>query len=154
MKLNPIDAPSAKKLDPHPYSTIMPQATEEEFKNLTQDIGKNGVLHPIVVYQKKILDGNHRATAGHSCPWQKVGPSSPVAMAHKAGTIFQNGTQLPKEDGERRVVKCGDCGVEVDRKSSLSFGYKDTNKVPSTHSTVSTVSTIKILRIRRGIEGE
>jgi ParB-like chromosome segregation protein Spo0J len=59
-RLTPIDAPSVKKLEPHPFSAIMPSATEEEMNSLATDIGKNGVLHPIVMYQKKILDGNHR----------------------------------------------------------------------------------------------
>jgi len=56
MKLAPI-APPSKKLGPHPHSKIMPEQTQEEFKNLAQDIGKNGVLPQIVIYQGRILDG-------------------------------------------------------------------------------------------------
>lgn len=60
MNLKPHPTAPTKKLEPHQYSTIMPQQSKEELENLASDISKNGVLHPIVLYKGKILDGVHR----------------------------------------------------------------------------------------------
>src|SRR5262249_7197423 len=56
---------------PHPFSAMFPQITEEDFDKLVDDIKKNGLLQPIVVYQDKILDGNNRYRA---CLQAKVKP--------------------------------------------------------------------------------
>jgi len=48
---------------PHPFSAMFPQITAEDFDKLVDDIKKNGLLQPIVVYQDKILDGNNRYCA-------------------------------------------------------------------------------------------
>lgn len=44
----------------HPLANLMPEMTEQEFKNLKTDIEKNGLHEPIVLYEGKILDGRHR----------------------------------------------------------------------------------------------
>jgi ParB-like chromosome segregation protein Spo0J len=59
MTLTPCTAPSSK-LEPHPFSLILPSMTKEEGENLVADIRANGLLQPIVLYQGKILDGNNR----------------------------------------------------------------------------------------------
>ena len=55
----------------HAFSAMFPQITEEDFDKLVDDIKKNGLLQPIVVYQDKILDGNNRYRA---CLQAKVEP--------------------------------------------------------------------------------
>jgi ParB-like chromosome segregation protein Spo0J len=37
--------------------------SEEEFKELTEDIGQRGLMQSVLLYQGKILDGNHRYRA-------------------------------------------------------------------------------------------
>jgi ParB-like chromosome segregation protein Spo0J len=42
---------------------MFPPITAEDFDKLVDDIKKNGLLQPIIVYQDKILDGNNRYRA-------------------------------------------------------------------------------------------
>jgi hypothetical protein len=44
----------------HPLSAIFPKMSEKEFAGLCADIAANGLAHPIVVFEGKILDGWHR----------------------------------------------------------------------------------------------
>jgi hypothetical protein len=48
---------------PHPISEIFPAMEGAEFQALVDDIEKNGVRQPLVMYQGKILDGRNRAKA-------------------------------------------------------------------------------------------
>ena len=50
-------------LEPHPYSLLIPEATDEEFQALKSDIAENGLQERIALYQGKILDGRHRYRA-------------------------------------------------------------------------------------------
>ena len=47
----------------HPYCTLFSACTEEELHALTDDIRRNGLLEPIVLLDKKILDGRNRYQA-------------------------------------------------------------------------------------------
>lgn len=47
----------------HPLSTAYPGLSEEELKELAEDIKANGLLEPIVLYQGQVLDGRHRLRA-------------------------------------------------------------------------------------------
>jgi ParB-like nuclease domain len=51
------------KLEPHPFSSMFPPISDDDFTTLVADIKANGLLQPIVVYQGKILDGNNRYRA-------------------------------------------------------------------------------------------
>jgi len=44
----------------HKLAELIPSMTEEEYQNLKEDIQKNGLITPIVIYENKILDGKHR----------------------------------------------------------------------------------------------
>lgn len=57
--------------EPHEYSLVFPEMSPEQFKRLSDDIGVNGLLHDIVLYEGKILDGRHRYRA---CTEQGVMP--------------------------------------------------------------------------------
>jgi ParB-like chromosome segregation protein Spo0J len=59
MKLSPI-VPSTGKLEPHELSLLFPAMKSEDVGRLAEDIKRNGLYHPIVLYQDKILDGVHR----------------------------------------------------------------------------------------------
>lgn len=50
-------------MNPHPLSKLFPPLSEPDFNELVSDIKKNGLLNPIVTYEGKILDGNHRFKA-------------------------------------------------------------------------------------------
>jgi ParB-like chromosome segregation protein Spo0J len=65
MNLKPIyEAP--ERLNAHPICLLMPSADEDELQNLTDDIRAHGLLDPIVLFEKRILDGRNRAAACES----------------------------------------------------------------------------------------
>jgi len=47
----------------HPLCEIIPPCTDEEFKELKEDIKKNGLQMPIKIFDAKILDGRSRHKA-------------------------------------------------------------------------------------------
>lgn len=47
----------------HEYCKLFPPMPEDQFSALKDDIRDNGLRHPIVLYQNKILDGRHRYLA-------------------------------------------------------------------------------------------
>lgn len=51
------------ELKPHPVSKILPEMPSAEFQEFVEDIKANGLREPIVLYEGKILDGNHRYRA-------------------------------------------------------------------------------------------
>ena len=65
MNLTPIyDPPEQPK--PHPICLLMPSADEDELRGLTDDIRAHGLLDPIVLFERRILDGRNRAAACES----------------------------------------------------------------------------------------
>ena len=65
MNLTPIyDPPEQPK--PHPICLLMPSADEDELQSLTDDIRAHGLLDPIVLFERRILDGRNRAAACES----------------------------------------------------------------------------------------
>lgn len=47
----------------HELATIFPPMSDDQYQTLVQDIEENGLLHPIILHEKKILDGVHRYKA-------------------------------------------------------------------------------------------
>jgi ParB-like chromosome segregation protein Spo0J len=70
MNLKPIYDPPERP-NPHPICRLMPLADEDELQNLTDDIRAHGLLDPIVLFEKRILDGRNRAAA---CESARVAP--------------------------------------------------------------------------------
>jgi hypothetical protein len=58
--LIPFEAPSGSPLEPHPLSSLFPAMKDGEFALLVEDLKRNGLLMPIVVYEDKILEGCNR----------------------------------------------------------------------------------------------
>ena len=55
--------PIVKKYEPHAIADIYPLASQKEFELLKASISSIGQEHPIIVYDKKILDGRNRYRA-------------------------------------------------------------------------------------------
>jgi hypothetical protein len=51
---------------PHPICLLMPSADEDELQSLADDIRAHGLLDPIVLFERRILDGRNRAAACES----------------------------------------------------------------------------------------
>ena len=51
---------ATQKFEIHPLASLMPAYTEAEREGLRSDIARNGVKVPVVIFQKKILDGRNR----------------------------------------------------------------------------------------------
>jgi hypothetical protein len=51
------------ELEYHPYADVFPLTEGKEFDDLVNDIKKQGLISPIVLYQGKILDGRNRYRA-------------------------------------------------------------------------------------------
>jgi hypothetical protein len=47
----------------HPACLLFPKLGKDELQELADDIRENGLRHPIVLYQGKILDGRNRLLA-------------------------------------------------------------------------------------------
>lgn len=56
-------SPESNLLVAHPYADAWPLLPEEDLAELAEDIKANGLRHPIVMYDDKILDGRNRAAA-------------------------------------------------------------------------------------------
>jgi ParB family chromosome partitioning protein len=59
VETNP-DLKKVPTLDLHPFCEIIPPCTEPQFKELKEDIKKNGLQVPIKLFEAKILDGRNR----------------------------------------------------------------------------------------------
>lgn len=58
--IGPRGGHEIKKFDMHPFALAIPPMTEAERETLRASIARDGVKMPIIIYQKKILDGRHR----------------------------------------------------------------------------------------------
>lgn len=51
------------KYEPHPLSLVFPEMSAEDYRRLRDDIKRNGLRHPITLYEGMVLDGRHRLKA-------------------------------------------------------------------------------------------
>ena len=63
----------------HELSKIIPSMTDEEYKELKQDIKDNGIESSIVLFEDQILDGRHRYKA---CKELKIEPKFEIYKGH------------------------------------------------------------------------
>ena len=69
-----------KRYDFHPICLLFPRMTDEELQELAEDLRIKGLLHDIVLYEGKILDG---ATATLPVRWRAWSPGSPSGTARE-----------------------------------------------------------------------
>lgn len=55
----------------HPAALLFPMLPQDELKELSDDIKAHGLIHPIILFDKMILDGRNRLVA---CGMAGVGP--------------------------------------------------------------------------------
>ena len=115
-----------EKLQTHPIADLMPSMSEEEYKNLIEDIKVNGLIEPIYLYEGKILDGRHRYRActelGIEPRFEEYSGNSPVSFvisknlkrrhlteSQKAALAVELLPYIEKEAKERQI-KAGESG--------------------------------------------
>lgn len=47
----------------HPLASLIPEMSDDEYRELRDDIAEHGLRQPIVLYEHMVLDGRHRARA-------------------------------------------------------------------------------------------
>jgi ParB-like chromosome segregation protein Spo0J len=50
-------------VEPHKFALLFPEASQEDFNGLVEDIKANGLVEPIMLFEGKILDGRNRLRA-------------------------------------------------------------------------------------------
>ena len=75
-------------LQAHPAASMFPMIPQDELEALSADIGANGLLDPVVLFQGKILDGRNRAKACEmagvrveTVAWRPRNGEGPIAYA-------------------------------------------------------------------------
>ena len=72
----------SEELKRHPLSAIWPDMDEPVFRALVADVKRNGVLHPVVLYEGEVLDGWNRYQAARGalvkCPFTTYEGSYPM----------------------------------------------------------------------------
>lgn len=75
-------------LEAHPAASMFPMIPQDELEALSTDIGANGLLDPVVLFEGKILDGRNRAKACEmagvrveTVAWRPRNGEGPIAYA-------------------------------------------------------------------------
>ena len=70
----------SRPLEQHPLSAAFPAMDAEAFAALKESIQKTGVQNPVVLFEGKVLDGQHRYQAcvqtGTPCPAVHLDPAA------------------------------------------------------------------------------
>jgi protein gp37 len=60
-----MNLPIPEQYQQHALSAAFPPMTDAEYAEFRADVAANGVLHAIILFEGKVLDGWHRQRAGH-----------------------------------------------------------------------------------------
>jgi hypothetical protein len=154
-----------KKYAYHPICLLFPQMTDEELQELAEDIRIKGLLHPIVLYQGKILDGRNRYLA---CPmagvkprfveWQ--GPGSPLQWVISENMIRRHLTSsqravlalellpLLEQEAKNRTRQSPGRGKKVGKKFPTFSGNGRASEVAASlvHTNSAYVQAVKTIQ--------
>lgn len=100
--------------DIHPICKLLPEMTPAEYESLRKDVEKNGLLHPIVLYDGLILDGRHRYRA---CLDTGTEPRFETYTGNDpAGLVWsENGTRRNLSTSQRALVAASFLEYEKER---------------------------------------
>jgi ParB-like chromosome segregation protein Spo0J len=87
----------------HPVADLFPMLSDDELKDLAEDIKIRGLLHPIVVYDEQILDGRNRYAA---CELAGVTPTfTPYEDDDHVGfVVAENMARRHMTKGQRAMI--------------------------------------------------
>lgn len=99
----------------HPYADLFPLMGEVEFGHLVTDIGANGMIHPIVIYEGKILDGRNRYRA---CQLMQM---TPAVVTYDGTTPLE---YVLSANLQRRHLNDSQRGIVAARVANLRDGQR------------------------------
>lgn len=121
--------PSYDNLIPHELANLLPMIEGREFAELKADIGKQGILQPIMLFQGRILDGRNRYRAAKEVGHQFVAANfaefdgdfaaaeafvfstnfhrRQMTNAQKAAVIERMITKYPEDSNRKIAQRCG-----------------------------------------------
>lgn len=102
------------KWDFHPYANLFPLMEGDEFDRLVSDIGDNGLIHPIVIHEGKILDGRNRYRA---CQILQLTPQTVAAYSGDSPLEYVLSANL-----QRRHLNETQLGIVAARLANLKHG--------------------------------
>lgn len=102
-------------LQAHPLADAFPLMDGPAYEELKDRIGRNGLLHPITVYEGRILDGRNRKRAcqdlGIACPEKVYTGDDP------AGFVWD-------ENAARRQLNAAQVAMAASKLESLGWGQR------------------------------
>lgn len=101
-----------QQYEPHEIAELFPMMSEEELLNQSDDIKKNGLLHPILLFDGKILDGRNRYT---SCKMAGVEPRFDIFT----GTFGEALQRVWSENVQRRHLTSSQCAAIIVSQEDL-----------------------------------
>jgi len=142
---------------PHPLCAAWPEMTAAEFADLKADIGKRGVVDPVVMLDGEILDGRHRYRAARELGIRRVMTTQYDGKDPAGYVIGKNAHRRHQSKAERAraVAKC--------RGWRPRKGGRPSQKKPCQPDMVSTnaamakeagVSASTMARAKRGVRVE
>ena len=96
----------------HPIADLFPMMSDEEIANQAEDIKKHGLLHPILLFEGKILDGRNRYK---SCKRAGVEPRFETFT----GTFTEALQRVWSENVQRRHLTSFQCAAIVVAQDEL-----------------------------------
>jgi ParB-like chromosome segregation protein Spo0J len=106
---------------PHRYADIFPMLPEAELQELAEDIKKNGLQEPVVIYQNDILDGRNRYSA---CKIAGVMPKIKIFT----GTDEEALQFVASHNLHRRHLSASQRAMIAARISDMTVGKPDEEK--------------------------
>ncbi len=106
----------------HDLANAFPMMSDDEFAALVEDIDKNGLLHPVVMFEGKILDGRNRYEAT-----QKLGvPHREIKFTGEDPAAF-----VASENLRRRHLTPTQLAVAAEALANAIQGRPKTSKGPA-----------------------
>jgi ParB-like chromosome segregation protein Spo0J len=143
----------------HPLAETFPMIGDVELKDLAEDIRKNGLREPIVIFESKILDGRNRVEAGKLIDFQFTlanfrelsAGTDPQAYVISANIHRRHLTTEQKREVIGKLLKADP--TKSDR-AIASIAKADNKTVASKRKELEATEEIPQLKNRTGADGK
>jgi hypothetical protein len=147
----PTEGPFTRVFESHPLAELFPLLEGRRFTELCADIKANGLVHPIVMHQGKIIDGRNRlrackevgcdpvftefATLGLSCSVEKYIFSTNIQRRHltddqRAAIAMRFREKIAADSKDRQKAAGNQNHVNKERKSWKKLRRRRSSSCP------------------------